>query len=120
MQEVFPHQVLCLGLVSCALRVLSPQTGTSGAGAGLGDVLTEDGTDTGGRCMFVPFSFLVYKLLFKVNMLPSVRLYLHSVVFLVVVCILAVSECAVTVHSLDSPAEGAVGGFGVLLAGRFI
>lgn len=43
-QEVLPQQVLCLRLVSCALRVLSSQAGTSGAtaGAGLGDVLTDN------------------------------------------------------------------------------
>lgn len=33
-QEVFPHQVLRLGLVSGALGVVRPQTGTSGAAAG--------------------------------------------------------------------------------------
>lgn len=32
-QEVLPHQVLCLGLVTGALRVVGPQTGTSGAAA---------------------------------------------------------------------------------------
>ena len=47
MKEVFPHQVLGLRLVSSALRVMSPQTGTSGAaaGAGLGHVLTDKRVD---------------------------------------------------------------------------
>lgn len=40
--------------------------------------------------------------------------------FLVVVWTLAVSESTVTIHSLHSPAEGAVGYFRVLLAGCLI
>lgn len=46
--------------------------------------------------------------------------YLHSVVFLVVVRTLAVSECAVTGQSFNSPAEGAVRRFRILLTGRLI
>lgn len=49
-----------------------------------------------------------------------VCVYLYSIVFLVMVCILAISENAVTIHSLHSPAEGAVGRFRVLLTGSLI
>jgi len=46
-QEVFPQQVLRLRLVASALRVLSPQTGTSGAAAGarLGNFLSDSRED---------------------------------------------------------------------------
>lgn len=53
-------------------------------------------------------------------MLPSVCIYLNSVVFLVMVCDLAVSECTVTVHSFNSSAEDTVGRFRVLLTGCLI
>lgn len=47
-------------------------------------------------------------------------LYLHRVVFLVVVRALAVPERAVAVQPLHSPAEGAVGRVGILLTGRLV
>lgn len=63
-------------------------------------------------CDKVVFCFLWPKLIKNV--------YLHSVVFLVVVWTLAISESTFTIHPLHSPAEGAVGYFRVLLAGRLI
>lgn len=58
-----------------------------------------------------------YFVKWKVNLSPSVWLcvYLHSVVFLVVVCILAVPERTFTIHSFNSPAESAVGCVRILL-----
>lgn len=115
MQEVLPQQVLRLRLVPGALRVVGPQAGTPGAAAGarLGDVLKV----TEGVGMLICFQC-------KQTKWPpgfAVRgLYLHRVVFLVVVRALAVSERAVAVQPLHSPAQGAVGRVGILLTGCLV
>lgn len=118
-QEVLPHQVLGLRLVSSTLWILSPQTWTSGAAAGtrLGDILTE------GR-QWLSFVWIcpvwMNEWMSFLWRSKCVHANLHSVVFLIVVRILAISECTVTVHSFHSPAEGAVGRFRVLLTGSLI
>lgn len=116
-QEVLPQQVLRLRLVPGALRVVGPQAGTPGAAAGarLGDVLKV----SKGVAMVIFFSLNANQQ--SDRLACCVRgFYLHRVVFLVVVRALAVSERAVAVQPLHSPAEGAVGCVGILLTGRLV
>lgn len=111
MQEVLPQQVLRLRLVPGALRVVGPQAGTPGAAAGarLGDVLKVTAEVVTFQSKRTKWSTGLHG-----------RLYLHRVVFLVVVRALAVSQHAVAVQPLHSPAEGAVGRVRILLAGRLV